>query len=460
MLMANIPNRLWTDILVPAFHTILNKISAETLNDWEICLSGATNKHDSNRLKWLFTILMDEQKLSENSVEGAFSQAAYLKLLNKSIMQNWKLQELYGKIFGILKHQINHPYNKVRHQISSIMATVLSMDIKYGENQNMGANYPNLQEFLDFATPKLSLNFHNPMLNGNENSMETDQDQQNDQKESDRVLETIALWITQFIQSTSVSVQQEMYLALPYLCQFVGNETGQEVSQTCLKSLCYLSVCITPAKSINFALDMISKVSKSVSWKAKISILEFTQTFVFTNFMSLCLHENFVKQIENLIIGLMSDETLQVRSKATKILCGLFHSQFIDLNGQKRLLSHFRAKIRRKMQKKSATKFKREKAKNLQNLDKSELALYHSGILGLCAMVEAYPYDVPECVPDILVELEKHLHDPQPIPKTIKDCFQEFKRTHQDNWQEHKLKFSEDQLVVMTDLLISPNYYA
>ena len=28
------------------------------------------------------------------------------------------------------------------------------------------------------------------------------------------------------------------------------------------------------------------------------------------------------------------------------------------------------------------------------------------------------------------------------------------------NWQEHKLKFSEDQLVVMTDLLISPNYYA
>ena len=82
------------------------------------------------------------------------------------------------------------------------------------------------------------------------------------------------------------------------------------------------------------------------------------------------------------------------------------------------------------------------------------------GILGLSAMVEAYPYDVPEFVPDILIELEKHLHDPQPIPKTIKDTFQEFKRTHQDNWQEHKLKFTDDQLVVMTDLLVSPNYYA
>ena len=86
--------------------------------------------------------------------------------------------------------------------------------------------------------------------------------------------------------------------------------------------------------------------------------------------------------VENLIIGLMSDVTLQVRQKATKILCGLFHSQFIDSAGQKRLLAAFRAKIRRKMTKKSDKKFKREKVKKLDSLDKSELALYHSGILG------------------------------------------------------------------------------
>ena len=117
-----------------------------------------------------------------------------------------------------------------------------------------------------------------------------------------------------------------------------GNETGQEVSQTCLKSLCYLSVCIASKSSIDFVLEMIWKVSQSSSWKAKMSILEFAQTFVFTNFMSLCLHEKYVSQIEKLVIEMMSDVTLQVRQKATKILCGLFHSQFIDNEGQKRLL--------------------------------------------------------------------------------------------------------------------------
>ena len=120
-----------------------------------------------------------------------------------------------------------------------------------------------------------------------------------------------------------------------------------------------------------------------------------------------------------------------------------------------------------------------------------------SGILGLCAFVEAFPYDVPPFLPPILMELSTHLNDPQviheinlwkltfnvqPTPLTIKKSLQEFKRTHQDNWQvlqnnecwfkiklfeilnkyfqEHKTKFTEDQLVVMTDLLVSQNYYA
>ena len=118
---------------------------------------------------------------------------------------------------------------------------------------------------------------------------------------------------------------------------------------------------------------------------------------------------------------------------------------------------------RKKNISKNTTRFEKSSNGDLKQIlttDKLAMAEFHSGILGLCAIIEAYPYDVPKFVPDILIELEKHLHDPQPIPKTIKKTLQEFKRTHQDNWAEHKLKFTEDQLLVMTDLLVSPNYYA
>ena len=39
----------------------------------------------------------------------------------------------------------------------------------------------------------------------------------------------------------------------------------------------------------------------------------------------------------------------------------------------------------------------------------------HAGVLGLCACVQAFPYDVPEVVPRILMTLSAHLDDPQPI---------------------------------------------
>ena len=52
------------------------------------------------------------------------------------------------------------------------------------------------------------------------------------------------------------------------------------------------------------------------------------------------------------------------------------------------------------------------------------------------------------------------MNDVAPISTTVKATFAEFKRTHQDNWAEHKLKFTRDQLTDLTELLVSPHYYA
>ena len=142
--------------------------------------------------------MIEQSKVSNNSnIEGAFSQASCLKMLNKSIVQNWKLKDIFLEVFTLFKDQSAHPYNKVRHQISGLMATVLSLDILYGENQNMGNGYPSVPMFIDYITPKLTLNFHNPVFI-DENSCGMDVDQNN--LESDHILETVALWVTSYIQ--------------------------------------------------------------------------------------------------------------------------------------------------------------------------------------------------------------------------------------------------------------------
>ncbi len=108
---------------------------------------------------------------------------------------------------------------------------------------------------------------------------------------------------------------------------------------------------------------------------------------------------------------------MQVRQKAQKVLSGLVHSSFLSESAQLRLIQTFRARTRRKMKRKNSTpgtaRFRRDDI----GADKQKLVERHSGVLGLCAFVVANPYAVPHYVPEILVELERHLHDPQPVPK-------------------------------------------
>ena len=82
---------------------------------------------------------------------------------------------------------------------------------------------------------------------------------------------------------------------------------------------------------------------------------------------------------------------------------------------------------------------------------KIKRTIYNIGVLGLCSVVSACPYDIPDHLPEVLTVLGDHLHDPNPIPATVKRVLQDFKRTHQDNWTEHKvvlIPFSKESLVI------------
>ena len=72
-------------------------------------------------------------------------------------------------------------------------------------------------------------------------------------------------------------------------------------------------------------------------------------------------------------------------------------------------------------------KLSRTKLPRRQPLEavKPELLLRrHAGILGLSACVQAFPYDVPDFMPQLLMELSNHLDDPQPIQVRYVELFQ------------------------------------
>ena len=68
-----------------------------------------------------------------------------------------------------------------------------------------------------------------------------------------------------------------------------------------------------------------------------------------------------------------------------------------------------------------------------------------SGILGLCAFVEAFPYDVPPFLPPILMELSTHLNDPQVINEALRSLKIEFELEFSAHSPHHQEKLTRVQ---------------
>ena len=70
----------------------------------------------------------------------------------------------------------------------------------------------------------------------------------------------------------------------------------------------------------------------------------------------------------------------------------------------------------------------------------------HAGVLGLSAVVEAFPYTLPNFIPAVLATLARRHADPSPVDAAVRKVFSEFKRTHADSWNEDQLKFTQEQV--------------
>jgi hypothetical protein len=102
----------------------------------------------------------------------------------------------------------------------------------------------------------------------------------------------------------------------------------------------------------------------------------------------------------------------------------------------------------------------------------------HAAILGVCALIDSYPYTVEKFMPELLTNvLAEHTYDPVrllndppsavswslkagqvPISTTVRKCASNFKKTHQDTWHEDSKRFTEEQLSALSTLLTGSSY--
>lgn len=263
-------------------------------------------------------------------------------------------------------------------------------------------------------------------------------------------LQTVFSWFGYYIYKSYQPVNNQIIRLIPQLCS-VDKIAAQEVTiKTQLPIIrIAISMWIMDKQSSTEFIRQLADIVKMKSWMSRLAGVQMLQNFgIFNLFL---VETNLKSFIKNLILDSLVDEQLEVRVCASLALTALIHSNFIQVDDQLvstlKNLSTIKAKRKDKETGKIAT--------NVSNLVKR-----HGGVLGLCSIVNSCPYDVPDYLPDVVTYLCSFTNDQVPIQGSVRKCLSEFRRTHHDNWSEHKLKFEENQLSILMDILISPSYYA
>ncbi|KAF9073805.1 armadillo-type protein [Rhodocollybia butyracea] len=268
------------------------------------------------------------------------------------------------------------------------------------------------------------------------------------QSKYDRVGILVCRWLFQAVHDTNAICVFDYILPLmPELFRFTEVNDNDELATRANLLLVRMCGVSPPRPLINPLLDAIFEtIQSSPSWRVRLKALPLVQVFYFRQ-MPFIAEIKVVQMLE--VLGkCLDDEVVEVREMAATTLSGV-----LRLSPRSSVLTLKNRFVRL--------------AKNSHIPDKQDptynkcIRQRHAAILGICALVDSYPYTVEKWMPELLTNvLAEHTYDPIPISTTVRKCARNFKKTHQDTWHEDSKKFDDQQLAALSTLLTGSSYYA
>ncbi|XP_036402211.1 proteasome activator complex subunit 4A [Megalops cyprinoides] len=444
--------KLW-QLLCPLIRTALSNITVETYADWGTCIATACESRDPRKLHWLFEMLMESPVNGEG---GSFVDACRLYVLQGGLaQQEWRVPELLHRLLQYLEPKLTQVYKNVRERIGSVLTYIFMIDVSLPYTCPTAS--PRISEFTERVLARLK-----PLTEGDEEIQnhvveENGVGEQDERTQAIKLLKTVLKWLMASAgRSFSTAVPEQLQL-LPLLFKIApveNDDSYDELKRDAKTCLSLMSQGLLYPEQIPKVLKALQEIAGSSSWHARYTVLTYLQIMVFYNLFTFLSDEQAVRDVRALVIKLLEDEQLEVREMAATTLSGFLQCNFLSMDAP--MQSHFETLCKTRLPKRK----KRELGSVVDTIPSADLVRRHAGVLGLSACILSSPYDVPTWMPQLLMDLSAHLNDTQPIEMTVKKTLSNFRRTHHDNWQEHKQQFTDDQLLVLTDLLVSPCYYA
>lgn len=446
--------RLWL-CLIPILNTCLAHVHKYSASTWIACINRCVGDRDPNRLHWLMEALLKSVFCPEDVLFVTCVKLDILLFVCGEL--EWRGAEFKHRVLDLLSTHLDHPYQSVRRKIGSVLAKVFSAEIYRGPF-TFG---PNSSNFLDLHLPKLDVLL---ALNSTPDTVETcgspvyvspssDEACLNTIREKAnsaayKLLQTLSQYISASVAGRLAVFVSPVHVRLvPVLCAIESYDTDRHLQTDCVRTLHLLSSQFFGDETMAALLQQLRRVMAHQYWRVQMAGLRLLQAVTFHNMFLLTEQAKICAEVIELVLAALSCARLEVRQLASQVLSGLFHCHFIGVDQRRHLVSRFSSEASAPLVARVSPEYG------------AGLVRRHCAVLGLCAVVAAAPYHIPDHLPAVLTTLSYHARDPPPIQETIRTTINNFKRTHYENWSEHSRHFTSEQLCNLTDMTVSPNYF-
>ncbi|RDB28522.1 Proteasome activator complex subunit 4 [Hypsizygus marmoreus] len=264
----------------------------------------------------------------------------------------------------------------------------------------------------------------------------------------DRVGVTVCKWLFQSVHDVhAISTFDYILPLMPEIFRFTELHDNEELASRASTLMVRMCGVTPPLALVNPILDAIfDAIQNSPSWRVRLKALPLVQVFYFRNVPQ--ISEIKIVEMLEVLCKCLDDEVVEVREMAATTLSGI-----LRLSPRRSIIT---------LKDRFVRLAKNSHIPPRQDAGYSKAVRQrHAAILGICALVDSYPYTVEKWMPELLTNvLAEHTYDPIPISTTVRKCASNFKRTHQDTWHEDSKRFDEDQLAALSTLLTGSSYYA
>lgn len=229
---------------------------------------------------------------------------------------------------------------------------------------------------------------------------------------------------------------------------------------------------LTADADVGTLLNLLTSMARSLIWKTRAAVIRFLMTFAFYHWTMLSGDER--QRVHDLVSSFLTDEQREVQAMAKFALRSLVHSESeeaVRAMSVRLTDDAQQARVKFPKQKRRLERLEKEAAapdeitQARERIQATEARMTRS-VLGMSAIVLAFPHETPAFVPPMFEELGKFLYVKAKsstvsfLEKAVKETLLEFRRTHQDNWQDTKARFTAAQLDVLEDVAIAPSYFS